>query len=96
MFKRHQHTTIRFWQRFNGTMQCSYCMVSVSRTLRPNHPKRATIDHIIPLSLGGSNRKDNLLLSCRGCNIHFEKLESKLVKQKNLFITIERSFRISL
>lgn len=28
----------------------------------------ATVDHIIPHSLGGSDRPDNLVLSCRDCN----------------------------
>ncbi|MFN6540705.1 MAG: HNH endonuclease [Nostoc sp. EkiNYC01] len=31
-------------------------------------PSIMTIDHYIPLSLGGSNRTDNLRLACYGCN----------------------------
>jgi hypothetical protein len=27
-----------------------------------------TIDHLIPLALGGSNRRENLWLACRQCN----------------------------
>lgn len=28
----------------------------------------ATLEHIMPLSRGGSNREDNLTLACNGCN----------------------------
>ncbi len=31
-------------------------------------PKLMTVDHYIPLSLGGSNKTDNLRLACYGCN----------------------------
>ena len=31
-------------------------------------PEYATIDHIMPLSKGGSNRVDNKVLACRQCN----------------------------
>ncbi|MEH1777094.1 HNH endonuclease [Nostoc sp.] len=31
-------------------------------------PEIMTIDHYIPLSLGGSNKTDNLRLACYGCN----------------------------
>ncbi|WP_174711375.1 HNH endonuclease [Nostoc sp. TCL240-02] len=31
-------------------------------------PEIMTVDHYIPLSLGGSNKTDNLRLACYGCN----------------------------
>lgn len=30
--------------------------------------KQATIEHLIPISSGGSNSPDNLVISCRFCN----------------------------
>lgn len=40
--------------------------------------KNATLEHKIPLSKGGSNRKDNLTVSCRECN--FKKGKSLKVR----------------
>jgi 5-methylcytosine-specific restriction endonuclease McrA len=43
---------------------CSYCG-------SPGTPKTnpLTIDHIIPLSRGGTNRRDNLTVACLRCNV---------------------------
>ena len=35
--------------------------------------RQATIDHKIPLCLGGSNNEDNLVACCRECNIKKNK-----------------------
>lgn len=40
---------------------CFYCRCDLSG-------ETATVDHVIPLSRGGSNRADNLKLACKGCN----------------------------
>lgn len=37
---------------------CPYC----------NKNKTDTIDHVVPLSKGGTNNKDNLIAVCRSCN----------------------------
>jgi len=51
--------------------QCIYCnddmILKFSRELR-RHPKRATIEHVIPSSEGGSNSMDNMVCSCSSCN----------------------------
>jgi 5-methylcytosine-specific restriction endonuclease McrA len=31
-------------------------------------PDADTVDHIVPVALGGSNRRDNLVPACRHCN----------------------------
>lgn len=33
------------------------------------HPQSFTIDHIVPISLGGSDTLDNVAAACRRCNI---------------------------
>jgi hypothetical protein len=42
---------------------CEYCHSSERLSA-----SRFTIDHIIPASLGGSDRENNLALACRRCN----------------------------
>lgn len=43
---------------------CAYCGIRVFLTL----PKDCHVDHILPLSRGGSNYPDNLCLTCSSCN----------------------------
>lgn len=40
---------------------CAYCGVRVTK-------KRATIDHVKPLSRGGTNARRNMVLACQPCN----------------------------
>lgn len=40
---------------------CKYCGIILT-------VETATIDHVIPMSKGGTNAKDNLVLSCQKCN----------------------------
>ena len=42
---------------------CGYCRTSSKVTGQP-----LTVEHIIPISCGGSSNEDNLWLSCRRCN----------------------------
>mgnify|MGYP002813225513 FL=1 len=41
---------------------CTYCHTKISRRVPP------TIDHIVPLSRGGTNDLQNLTIACRSCN----------------------------
>jgi len=50
---------------------CPYCR----RTMNDSKPSKgdwllATLDHIIPLSLGGSDTRRNLVACCLDCNRH--------------------------
>ena len=44
-----------------GTLTCVYCNKSVEFG-------GDTLDHIIPLSRGGTNDKMNLTIACKSCN----------------------------
>lgn len=58
-----------FWKRKRRTqMFCHYCKRSVSRNVHEAAENRATIDHIIPISKGGTSRKENTVVCCRKCN----------------------------
>ena len=46
---------------------CFYCKTKLSWR-NQNDPSRATIDHVIPKSKGGSDEESNLVICCRGCN----------------------------
>ncbi len=41
--------------------RCSYCGTDISQKYH--------VDHIVPLSRGGSNKKDNIALTCPRCNL---------------------------
>lgn len=47
---------------------CFYCGVLMMRNANENHPRRFTIDHLIPLSKGGTSKRKNLVACCKGCN----------------------------
>lgn len=47
-------------KRFS-TLTCTYC-------LKPIIFGKDTIDHKIPISRGGTNKKENLTIACRSCN----------------------------
>lgn len=50
--------------------RCAYCRLTVDNELPTEHPRRATVDHIIPRSKGGRelDRVSNLITACRRCN----------------------------
>lgn len=45
-------------EMYRQTPKCPYCWTN----------KSDTIDHVIPLSRGGTNNPDNLIAICRSCN----------------------------
>ena len=46
--------------------KCALCKESM--TLKKGDPHFATVDHIIPLSLGGEDSPKNKQLACYSCN----------------------------
>ncbi len=52
----------RWWQQKTSTGTCWYCGQKVGF-------KNLTMDHVIPLARGGRSTKDNLVPSCKECNI---------------------------
>jgi 5-methylcytosine-specific restriction endonuclease McrA len=44
--------------------QCSYCGCDISVDLPMGHPQRATIDHRVPISRGGTHDEHNLVPCC--------------------------------
>lgn len=56
-FNSYQKNTV--YDKYNG--YCAICGMPVSKT-------KMTIGHKIPLSQGGTNAIDNLMLACLSCN----------------------------
>lgn len=52
---------------------CCYCGIGMSFERRPRGegiaPNRATLEHILPISRGGSHTFDNTALACHRCNV---------------------------
>ena len=51
----------RWWQQKTSTGKCHYCGAVIS-------PKELTMDHLVPLAMGGHSTRDNLVPSCKTCN----------------------------
>jgi hypothetical protein len=48
--------------------RCQICGRKVQTQKKNNHPRQATIDHIVPISRGGPHVSSNLQTACRQCN----------------------------
>lgn len=87
---RNQGSIQRFWKRLSkqqNTFNCFYCSRQVFREAPEIAINKATVDHIIPLCLGGTNEIDNLVSSCRECNqIKAMKENSDALKLRSLGI----------
>lgn len=59
MIIRHRLAEAQNWR-------CCYCGVQMG--LYQRGPTQATIEHIIPRSLGGPDRPDNYAIACHACN----------------------------
>jgi hypothetical protein len=82
--------------------RCYYCR---RRTARSNEPEwvanpslRATRDHKVPRSRGGSSRNDNIVLACSACNnakgnltaIEFMATAIRFGGYENLWVSAKR------
>lgn len=50
------------------SVYCEYCGTEVLRNVAPKNPRRATVDHKIPICRGGKNNRSNYAIACYGCN----------------------------
>lgn len=48
--------------------RCGICGVRINRRVRPRSPRALSLDHIVPLSAGGTHTRDNVQASHFGCN----------------------------
>lgn len=69
-----------------GNVHCKFCRRKLTRTT-------ATIDHVVPVTRGGTNAPDNLIIACEQCNQTkagrtleewIEDLESALNKRSSI------------
>lgn len=58
-------------------MVCNYCGTSLTG--------RFTIDHIVPLTSGGTHEVENLMLCCTSCNVKKGRLSLEEFRRKDWF-----------
>lgn len=69
----------------DGGPFCFYCTVMLENQITS---RRMTLDHVVPLSRGGLNDMENLVLACSACNTHKgsmtvdEYLDSRYLKER--------------
>ena len=48
--------------------RCAYCDAALTTQSPLDNWYRATLDHVVPLSRGGTNDPDNFVVACKPCN----------------------------
>lgn len=61
---------------YQKTFRCSMCKTQCIRTEEQQH-NTLTIDHIIPLSLGGKNNMTNFRILCLDCHTYINKIHNR-------------------
>jgi 5-methylcytosine-specific restriction endonuclease McrA len=49
--------------------RCGICGTAVNQALRYPHPMSASLDHVVPLALGGKHARANTRLAHLSCNL---------------------------
>jgi 5-methylcytosine-specific restriction endonuclease McrA len=49
--------------------RCRYCGLELDPFAGEGSPLQLTLDHVIPLVLGGTNRAENVVVACLPCNL---------------------------
>lgn len=49
-------------------MTCAYCRSPLEKDAELGHPRKLTMDHVLPLIRGGTHTKDNVVPACWRCN----------------------------
>lgn len=65
--RRKSNKTHRHWLWRNRRRDCFCCGTRL--TLRPNCENTLTVDHAVPLSRGGKNKRHNYVPACEPCNM---------------------------
>lgn len=65
------------FHRDNG--KCQYCDIHLTKDV-------ATIDHVLPVSKGGTTTWDNCVLCCKSCN---SKKGNKLLSETHMFLRVQ-------
>lgn len=55
---------------FQSGFRCAYCGITMNFSPKngDGNLSRFTIDHRVPIAIGGSNESSNLCVCCEGCN----------------------------
>lgn len=62
---------------------CQLCGIPTPKALKGiNHSAAPTLDHIVPMSMGGSHEFINVQCACRGCNTRKGTLPNGLMKRE--------------
>ena len=48
---------------------CYLCGERINFKLKWPHPKSPSLDHVVPLSAGGTHTLDNVAMTCLSCNV---------------------------
>ncbi|MBA3247595.1 MAG: HNH endonuclease [Pyrinomonadaceae bacterium] len=74
---------------------CQLCGAGAgdSDPFNPNRKVRLHIDHIIPISQGGTNDKDNLRVLCSACNQGRANIQTPSEDARNILARIRRTPR---
>ncbi len=69
--------------------KCQSCGIEVRVGLPDGHRNLATIDHIVPRGLGGSNGHSNLQILCCPCNRKKSEEESRICRTNGLYLEFQ-------
>ncbi|HZF69386.1 HNH endonuclease signature motif containing protein [Sulfuricurvum sp.] len=81
-------TLRRVFEKHGGI--CQGCQDPTVLGIHPQVPKSATIEHIIPISMGGEHTWENVTLLCYECN----RLQNEKIQKQEAQRTKTKSLRL--